>query len=201
MTLFSIPIAVLVDMTITACMTVWSPGPNNILLLSNASKYGIKKNMKFMLGIWTGSLCLMILCGLLCQTLQSIIPGIQPVMKYVGAAYLLYLAYGTLKRLPPGDNNSEKEPSYLMGIVLQLVNVKIILYGLMMFSTYILEYVTSPIALLFYAFYLMVFGAIGNLIWAFAGNILKRFYTTHYKVMNVIMASLLIWCVVRIIMN
>ena len=36
MTLFGIPITVLLDMTITACMTVWSPGPNNILLLSNA---------------------------------------------------------------------------------------------------------------------------------------------------------------------
>ena len=199
MTLFGIPITVLFDMTITACMTVWSPGPNNILLLSNASKYGIKKNMKFMLGIWTGSMCLMTLCGLLCQTLQSMIPGIQPVMKYVGAAYLLYLAYGTLKRLPPGENQSEKEPSYVMGIVLQLVNVKIILYGLMMFSTYILEYVTSPGALLFYAFYLMVFGAIGNLIWAFAGNILKRFYTGHYKLMNVIMAALLVWCVLRVL--
>lgn len=199
MTLFGIPMAVLLDMTITAIMTVWSPGPNNILLLSNASKYGIKKNMKFMLGIWTGSMCLMTLCGLLCQTLQNIVPGIQPIMKYVGAAYLLYLAYGTLRRLPPGENSAEKEPSYVMGIILQLVNVKIILYGLMMFSTYILEYVASPIGLLFYAFYLMVFGAIGNLIWAFAGNILKRFYTSHYKLMNVIMAALLVWCVLRVL--
>ena len=37
MILFGIPMAVLLDMTITAIMTVWSPGPNNILLLSNAS--------------------------------------------------------------------------------------------------------------------------------------------------------------------
>lgn len=199
MTLFGIPITVLLNMTITACMTVWSPGPNNILLLSNVSKYGIKKNMKFMLGIWTGSMCLMTLCGLLCQTLQSMIPGIVPVMKYVGAVYLLYLAYTTLKRLPPGEKHSGKEPSYGMGIILQLVNVKIILYGLMMFSTYILEYVTSSGVLLFYACYLMVFGAIGNLLWAFAGNLLKRFYTNHYRFMNIIMAALLLWCVLRVL--
>ena len=34
------PLSVLIEMTISAILTVWSPGPNNILLLSTASKYG-----------------------------------------------------------------------------------------------------------------------------------------------------------------
>lgn len=168
------------DMTITACITVWSPGPNNIMLLSAASKYGIRKNIKFMLGIWTGSITLMILCGIFCGGLTAIVPGLQPVMKYVGAAYLLYL-------------------SYLTGIFLQLVNVKIIVYGLTMFSSFILPWVREPILLLLFAFYLMVLGTIGNLIWAFAGNVLKRFYDSHYKGMNVIMALLLVWCALRVV--
>ncbi len=187
------------DMTLTACLTVWSPGPNNIMLLSTASKYGIRKNMKFMAGIWTGSLSLMILCGLLCKTLSSVVPGVAPVMKYVGAAYLLYLAYQTMRRLPPGEKDSDKEPSYVSGIVLQLVNVKIIIYGLTMFSSFILPHVQAPVTLLGFAFYLMVLGAIGNLIWAFAGNALKQFYGKHYKVMNVVMGLLLVWCAARVI--
>lgn len=32
-----------------------------------------------------------------------------------------------------------------------------------------------------FAVYLMILGAIGNLIWAFAGNVLKQFCTIHYK--------------------
>ena len=43
------PIHIFIEMTITAALTVWSPGPNNILLLSTASKYGIRKNMKLLL--------------------------------------------------------------------------------------------------------------------------------------------------------
>lgn len=152
-----------------------------------------------MLGIWTGSLTLMILCGVFCSALASLIPGIQPVMKYVGAAYLIYLAYKTLRRLPPQESSSEKEPSYIMGIFLQLVNVKIIVYGLTMFSTFILPHVQSTILLFPLAFYLMILGAIGNLIWAFAGNILKRFYTAHYRLMNIIMALLILWCALRVI--
>ena len=113
------PISVFFEMTISAALTVWSPGPNNILMLSTASKYGMKKNLKLLLGIWTGSLTLMCLCGLFCSTLGKIVPGIQPVMKYVGAAYILYLAWTTWKRKPPKDNESDKEPSYVMGLLLQ----------------------------------------------------------------------------------
>ena len=85
------PLANLIDLTITCMITVWSPGPNNILLLSTSSRYGVKKNMPFMAGIWTGATVVMTLCGLLGQTLISVIPGIQPVMKMIGGAYLLYL--------------------------------------------------------------------------------------------------------------
>lgn len=193
------PINVFIEMTITAALTVWSPGPNNILLLSTASKYGIRKNLKLLLGIWTGSLSLMCLCGIFCSTLGSIIPGIQPVMKYVGAAYILYLAWQTLERKPPKENASDKDPSYTMGLLLQLLNVKIIVYGLTMFSSFILPHESRIPFLFLFALYLMILGGIGNLIWAFAGNILKRFYTDHYKLMNAVMALLLVWCSMRTI--
>lgn len=80
------PLSVFIEMTLSAILTVWSPGPNNILLLSTASKYGISGNIRFMTGIWSGSLTLMCLSGLFCSTLGKIIPGIQPVMKYFGCS-------------------------------------------------------------------------------------------------------------------
>ena len=193
------PLNVFIEMTISAAVTVWSPGPNNILLLSTASKYGIKKNLKLLLGIWSGSLTLMCLCGIFCSALGSIVPGIQPYMKYVGAAYILYLAWQTFKRKPPKENEVEKEPSYIMGLVLQVLNIKLSVYGLTMFSSFILPHVSSIPVLFFFAVYLMIIGAIGNLIWACAGNVLKRFYEEHYKLMNMIMALLLVWCALRII--
>lgn len=193
------PLNIFIEMTISACLTVWSPGPNNILLLSTASKYGLKKNLKLLFGIWTGSLSLMCLCGLFCSALTTFIPGISPIMKYIGAAYILFLAWQTFKRTPPAENESEKEPSYVMGLLLQLLNVKIIIYGLTMFSSFILPHEHRIPVLFLFAVYLMILGGIGNLIWACAGNILKRFYTAHYKLMNLIMALLLVWCSLRII--
>ena len=196
---FLMPLSIFLEMTLSAILTVWSPGPNNILLLSSASKYGVKRNLRFMTGIWSGSFTLMCLSGLFCSTLGKIIPGIQPVMKCLGAAYILYLSWQTWRRLPPSDKIQEKEPTWLMGFFLQLINVKIIIYGLTMFSAYILPYESSIPLLFLFAIYLMFLGALGNLIWAFAGNVLKRFYAGHYQLMNGIMALLLVWCALRII--
>lgn len=192
------PLSVLIEMTLSAILTVWSPGPNNILLLSTASKYGVAGNLRFMTGIWSGSLTLMCLSGLFCSTLGAVIPGIQPVMKYLGAAYILYLAWQTLKRQSPSEQIQEKKPTWLMGFFLQLVNVKIIIYGLTMFSAYILPYESRIFMLFFFAVYLMVLGALGNLIWAVAGSVLKRFYNQSYKLINAAMALLLVWCSLRI---
>ncbi len=193
------PFSVLIEMTISAAITVWSPGPNNILLLSTASRYGLRRNLKLLLGIWTGSLTLMCLSGIFCSALKQIVPDAANYMKYVGAAYILYLAWGTWKRRPPSDQENDREPSYLMGLFLQLLNVKIILYGLTMFSSFILPYEQRIPILFLFAVYLMILGAIGNLIWDLAGTILKRAYEKNYKLMNGVMALLLLWCALRII--
>ena len=144
------PLANLIDLTITCAITVWSPGPNNILLLSTASRYGVRKNIPFMAGIWTGAFLIMSLCGLLGQTLITVIPGIQPFMKLIGTVYLLYLAWNTYKRQPPNAAAEQKLPTYLMGFSLQLVNAKMIIHGITMFSSYILPFVqTTPIGICF----------------------------------------------------
>lgn len=67
-----------------------------------------------------------------------------------------------------------------------------------MFSSYILPNETRIPMLLLFAVYLMILGAIGNLIWAFTGNVLKQFCTIHYKSTNAVMALLLVWCSLRI---
>ena len=151
-----------------------------------------------MAGIWTGAFLIMSLCGLLGQTLITVIPGIQPFMKLIGTVYLLYLAWNTYKRQPPNAAAEQKLPTYLMGFSLQLVNAKMIIHGITMFSSYILPFVQTTPMIFVFVIYFVVMGAIGNLIWAFAGNALNKLYTAHYKLMNLIMELLLVWCALRI---
>ena len=92
--------AVYLQLAAYACATTFSPGPNNILLFSSTSRYGIRKCWPLIFGIWAGLITVMLLCGFGCAWLGELVPQIVPVAKYVGAAYILYLAYRTLMRSP-----------------------------------------------------------------------------------------------------
>lgn len=195
-----------IDMFITllifAATTTFSPGPNNILMLTLAGQYGFKKCLKIMTGIWTGSFTLMLCCGLFSSVLSTLLPGIAPYFKYVGAIYILWLAYKTVQRRPvTAGEGEQKEPAFLTGFFLQMANVKIMLYGLTAFTTYITPYVSSIPMLVFFAFVLMAVAATGNVIWAVVGNVCQRFYTKYYKVFNIIMGLLLVWCAVKILVT
>lgn len=191
--------SLLITISITAIISVWTPGPNNIMLLGLAGKYGIRANFRYLLGIWTGCILLTLASGLLCQTLAAVAPKIQPVMKYIGAAYLVYLAYKTLLRKPPKDSDIGNIPSFVEGMMLQVLNIKLILYALTMYSTYILPNTDSWPAITFSAFFLVFFSATGNLVWALAGNFLKPLYEKHYRIANIVMALLLLWCILKML--
>ena len=113
------PAAVYLDLAVSACATTFSPGPNNILLLSSTSTHGFRKCMPLIFGIWTGLLTVMLICGFGCAFLGELVPQIVPVAKYVGAAYILYLAWKTLIR-KTGDAAAESKPlTYVNGFLLQ----------------------------------------------------------------------------------
>ena len=68
------PAAVFMDLAVSACATTFTPGPNNILLLSSTSTFGFKKCRPLMMGIWEGLLAIMLLCGLGCAVLGELVP-------------------------------------------------------------------------------------------------------------------------------
>ena len=72
-----------------------------------------------------GGITVMLLCGFGCAWLGELVPQIVPVAKYVGAAYILYLAYRTLMRSPGAkkeDGPSGKPLSYVNGFLLQFLH-------------------------------------------------------------------------------
>ena len=97
------------SLTIYALVTGWSPGPNNILLLSTTGQFGLKRSIKLITGIWSGFLTVMLLCALFSAGLGQLMPGLVPYLKYAGALYILYLSFSVLRRKPVTETNSENK--------------------------------------------------------------------------------------------
>ncbi|MEH7418710.1 LysE family transporter, partial [Neobacillus drentensis] len=87
-------------------VTTFTPGPNNIMAMLSANKYGFKKTIKFCLGVGTGFCVIMLLCSYFNLLLKNTIPKIEFYMIIFGSIYMLYLA---VKIMFSKGNNKESE--------------------------------------------------------------------------------------------
>lgn len=178
-------------------LSAYTPGPNNIMAMANAGKNGFKKGMKFCVGVLFGFLSIMICSAMFCSVLYRFIPKIEPVMVCIGAAYILWLALTIFRDKAHQEKKGSFETnSVLSGIILQFINVKVILYGITAFSTFILPYYQSIPMLILFVLLLSLVGFSGTVCWALFGAVFERFFSAHRKVMNVVMALMLVYCAI-----
>lgn len=181
-----------------AVITTATPGPNNIMSMSNAGRVGLKKSYPFNLGIWVGFMAVMIICTVLSSVLNAVMPIIKTPMLIAGATYMLYLAYKTLKRTGEISEKQVKN-GFLSGLFLQFINPKIYIYGMVSMESYILPYFhNSPIKLLGFAILLATIGCSFNLCWAAFGSVFRILFSHHARVTNTVMALLLVYCAVAL---
>ena len=181
-----------------AVITAATPGPNNIMSMSNAGRLGFRRALPFNLGIWVGFTLVMALCTLFCTALSALIPAIRLPMLVLGAAYMLYLAWGTFRSSDVIQEDHARE-GFRSGLLLQFINPKIYLYGIMSMEAYILPYYSGqPAVLLFFALLLAFIGFVFTLAWAVFGSVFRLLFSRHARTVNTIMALLLVYCAVSL---
>lgn len=181
-----------------AVITAATPGPNNIMSMSNAGRLGFRRALPFNLGIWVGFTIVMVLCTLFCTALSALIPAIRLPMLVLGAAYMLYLAWGTF-RSSGAIQEAHAREGFRSGLLLQFINPKIYLYGVMSMEAYILPYYGGqPAVLLFFALLLAFIGFVFTLAWAAFGSVFRLLFSRHARAVNTVMALLLVYCAVSL---
>ena len=181
-----------------AIVTAITPGPNNIMSMSNASRVGIRKFLPFNLGIWVGCFGLMLLCTLFCSTLSTVIPIIKLPIRIVGALYMLWLAWKTFKSTGIAEKSAAKN-SFFSAIALQFLNPKLYIYGVVSVEAYILPVYAGQWGMLaLFAFVLSVISFIATVCWALFGSMFQLLFSKYAKITNTVMALLLVYCAVSL---
>lgn len=177
-----------------AVVTAVTPGPNNIMSMSNASRLGFRKSFPFNLGIWIGFSLVMLVCTFFCNTLSAVIPKIKTPMLILGALYMLWLAWKTFKSSSVIEE-SHSRSSLLSGLVLQFINPKIYIYCIISMEAYILPFYQGQWrALVFFALLLAFIGFVFTLCWSLFGSVFRLLFSKYAKITNTIMALLLVYC-------
>lgn len=182
--------------------TTFSPGPNNIACASMAIHFGIKKSMGFLYGIFLGFASILILAGSFSNFLLQIIPSLEPIMRWIGAAYILYLAYAIQKADYSIQRNSKKiQPfGFSHGFLLQFLNPKGIIYALTVYSVFLYSIIGIPKYIILSSFVLAAIAFCSLLLWASFGTIISHFlYRKNIrKAVNLILSLLLIYTSIKL---
>ena len=189
------PIYVLGNFFIYCLINAFTPGPGNILALNTVTNYGLKKGKPLFFGIFAGYYAVQILCAVIVYGVSALMPKLTGVLKYVGAAYILWLAVH-IAISKPSENNTEKSASFIKGFMLQFVNVKIYMFGITALTGFIVDYNSTFAALLLFELIIATIGTIATTAWIGAGMLIQRLYMKHYRIINIILALTLMECVV-----
>ena len=180
-------------------VTSFTPGPNNIMAMAFANKYGLKKTIGFCAGVSAGFFVIMLICSYFNLMLKSFMPKIEFVMTILGAVYMLYLAFKIVSSKDSGDEKEEdKNNSFLAGMLLQFINPKGILYGITVIATFILPYYHSQLSLLLFAVLLAFVGFLSTFSWSLFGSMFQKFLSKYKNQFNIVMALLLIYSAISI---
>ena len=181
-----------------AFITAATPGPNNIMSMSNGGRLGFRGALPFNFGIWAGFSAVMLLCTAFCTTLTNLIPAVKTPMLIAGAAYMLHLAWSTYRSSGLIEENNSRSGFY-SGMLLQFINPKIYIYGIMSMQAYILPfYAGEPLTLALFALLLAFIGFAFTLCWSAFGSAFRLLFSRHTKTVNTIMALLLVYCAVSL---
>ncbi|GAA0267036.1 LysE family translocator [Pseudomonas rhodesiae] len=115
-----------------------TPGPTNILVLSNSARYGFKASVPIILGACAGAAGLVLVVGSGVGQSLTQAPKLQAVMQWAGVAWLSYLAW-QIYRAPAEaiDPQSTQKRLGLIGAAsLQVINPKTWMMALAVVSVF-----------------------------------------------------------------
>ena len=121
-------------------------------------------------------------------------------MKYIGAAYILWLAIHIVFS-KPSTENAEQSASFLKGFMLQFVNVKIYLFGITALTGFITDYSRAFPVLFLFEMIIATVGTIATATWIGLGMMIQTFYEKHFRIINIIMALTLLECIYSILVS
>jgi len=180
-----------------------TPGPNNSILTASGIKFGFIRSIPNIIGISSGH---GVQLALVCFGLGSLFtqfPILLEVLKYIGACYLLYLAWKMFGSLNISMTEEKSSPlKYHEAILFQFVNPKAWVICITAVSLFYPENVNLIIGTLF----LVIMSTIINLpsisMWAFGGSIIRR-YLSNKKLKTIIewiLAILLLGTAISIVL-
>lgn len=185
-----------------AVSTCFSPGPNNLMLVTSGAKFGLARSWRHIWGVALGFPLMVAVVAMFLGAVFQALPVLHDVLNILGAAYLLYLSWKIIMAggsIEQGD--AGKPLSFTEAALFQWVNPK----AWVMATGAIAAYTTTAGYTAEVAGIVAAFTAVGiasSLTWAGFGTLIARFLNTpaRMRAFNITLGVLLIASVLPILL-
>ncbi len=182
-------------------ITTFTPGPNNISSASMGVLYGYKKTVNYLAGIASGFFVIMLACAYLSSSLLSVVPVAAYYLRWIGAGYIIWLAVCTLRSSYSFSESDAAAKAFTKGFILQLFNPKVAVYGLTLYSTFLLPIAgrLDYLSLSALTFAMTAFAATST--WALFGAAIRQKLRSNMfqKIVNTTLCLLLVYTAVDLL--
>jgi threonine/homoserine/homoserine lactone efflux protein len=187
--------SLLIAFVIFAVVMFFTPGPNNIMLLSSGLTYGFRRTVPHIAGITIGFAFMVGAVGVGLGAVFIAYPVLQIILKYLGVAYLVYLAAMIAMSEPvePDQEGGRGPMTFLRAAMFQWVNAK----GWVMVIGTITAYAaiaSFPWNIAIQVSLSLLLGVLSCTLWALFGTALRPILKSRRAVraFNIVMAVLLL---------
>jgi threonine/homoserine/homoserine lactone efflux protein len=183
-------------MSIFAFIGAASPGPVNIIATTSSVSYGFKRTLPHVLGASVSYAGIVYLVGAGLGELLEKYPQITLLLKYMAAAFLLYMAVKIATAHVDGDSSNlqvMQAPSVIQGALAQGLNPKAWLVSMSGVSVFVTPNSPSDMYLLYFTSLSFVICLLGVGMWALFGRVLSSLLDkpSHQSLFNRLMGVVL----------
>ena len=167
-----------------------TPGPDMLLILKNTLNHGLARGLHTIAGICTGVLVhvLAVYAGL--SVLFNKLPLLFRSLQWLGAAYLLWIAWKLLRSPSPQPQEPKAKPSehfsshaYWEGLITNLINIKV----MVLFSSLLAPLTSEATGLPWrYGLVIIIEAALiwPLFCWSMKGNLARSWFLKHQSHLN-----------------
>lgn len=183
----------------------FTPGPNTTLSTTLAANGGLKAALRFCVAVPAGWSLLMLACGLGLGVVVMAAPLLRGVVKALGVAYMLWLAWKLWNaRVLSQAGGSRLDVGFVQGMALQFVNIKAWMLALALTGGWVVSQGGQPAAnpgerLAIVLVVMAVYAFISNFTYALVGSLLRQWLShgsrllLFNRAMAAVLAATALW--------
>ena len=114
----------ILPLAVFAASQIGTPGPANMALLATGARFGFRAALPFVAGVALGKQLIIWPIGFGLMGLAETLPWLFNALKYLSAAYIIWLAWKVANLRLDGERRADNAPGFAAGLIVHPLNPK-----------------------------------------------------------------------------